>query len=90
MRRVKYLALVTFLAPFSALGAYVQFEQGNMALAVMYVVLTPIITAFCGLMWQNAIADWRSGNFSSPETPKTSGNQTSARVALQQRTIDEL
>jgi hypothetical protein len=90
MRRAKFLALVMFLALFSALGAYVQFEQGNWALAVMYVVLTPIVTAFCCLMWRSAIADWRSGNFSSPDTPKTWGDQTSARVVSQQTTIDEL
>lgn len=33
------------LALFSALGAYVQYEQSNWALMVMYVVLGPLVLA---------------------------------------------
>jgi hypothetical protein len=58
--RVKALALLTFLVPFSALGAYVQYEDGNMPLAVMYLVLGPIVAAGCWLAWRNALAAWRS------------------------------
>ncbi len=66
-RQVKTLALLTFLVPFSALGAYVQYENGNIALAVMYLVLGPIVAAVCWLVWRNTLAEWRSRGASPPD-----------------------
>jgi uncharacterized membrane protein YfcA len=59
LRIAKLLALFTFLVPFSALGAYAQYEFGNIPLMVMYLVLGPIVAAFTWLLWRNAIADVR-------------------------------
>ena len=52
----KAIALLSFLVPFSALGAYVQFEAGNMPLMVMYVVLGPIVAAWAWLAWSRVLS----------------------------------
>lgn len=53
---VKAIALLTFLVPFSVLGAYVQFEVGNIPLMVMYLVLGPIVAAWAWLAWRRFLA----------------------------------
>lgn len=73
-RRVKALALLTFLVPFSALGAYVQYEDGNLPLAVMYLVLGPVVAAVCWLAWRDTLAAWRTANVSPPEARRNRGS----------------
>lgn len=55
-RTVKVLALLTLLVPFSALGAYVQFEDGNTALMVMYLILGPIVLVAAWVAWRRVLS----------------------------------
>jgi len=71
MRRAKTLALLTFLVPFSALGAYAQYEAGNMPLVVMYLVLGPIVAAGCCLAWRNTLSAVSTFRASPPASPTT-------------------
>jgi hypothetical protein len=74
LRIAKLLALVTFLVPFSALGAYAQYEFGNIPLMVMYLVLGPIVAVFTWLLWRNTLAAVRQGGLPGdvPANPRSS------------------
>lgn len=56
---VKATALMTFMAPFSVLGAYVQFELNNRPLTIMYVVATPLMFALACLSWRHLLGTIR-------------------------------
>ncbi len=56
---LKVTALLTFMAPFSVLGAIVQFDLNNRALTIMYVVATPLMFALAFLSWRHLLGSIR-------------------------------